>query len=278
MKLISFWLAILALVRIPSALALNPIEARVGPVRVFVMSPAAVFASEHVSRNFNAISLSIAGEPYQPTGPNWIRFTDSAGSVVEDSVENFSISRRDKIGFDGVVLTPYRQFPVESVETLAFVAAGDPVLVSSRASGATVEAKVTFVSSSDFTVTTTYPARDSDSGSVVTTKDGVLVGLVSASIREDGKDPTGSVVTVPPISPTFLSGTKFIPGRNDPAAPIITTPSNPVVVVMNAPIAPLPTITPDEAYKRGFSDGRASALKELKADVEGLLVRIKSLQ
>ena len=258
--------------------ALNPIAAHVGPVRVFPISAAAAFGSEHASRNFNAITLSKDGVAYEPAGPNWVRFTDANGVVQENRSSDFSISLRSKVGFDGVILAPYRQFPIEAVEPLVFVAVGDPVLVYSRATGQTNSAKVVFISSSDYTVSTSYPAEDNDSGSVVTTPDGGLVGVVSASIREQGKPATGSIVTVPPISPTFFQNTTFTPGKNDPAPPIIVTPSNPVKVVTDAPIATLPSITPDEAYARGFAAGRAAAIAELRGEVEGVLLKLKALK
>ena len=69
--------------------ALNPIAAHVGPVRVFPISAAAAFGSE-------------------PAGPNWVRFTDANGVVQENRSSDFSISLRSKVGFDGVILAPWK--------------------------------------------------------------------------------------------------------------------------------------------------------------------------
>ncbi len=182
---------------------MNPIEARVGPVRVAVVATNMAFGAEHVARPFNSISLSAGGQPYEPGGAGWIRYTNDAGRILENRQADFSIRHRLRLGFDGEILVPYRAFPTNAIEPMGKIQIGDSVTVDSRRLTRSVSAKVRRVRTEDFTVEVDFPAASGDSGSLVTTRDGRFLGFVSAAIPKIGKEAAGSAISVPPISPIF---------------------------------------------------------------------------
>ena len=251
--------------------ATNPIETYAGPVRVLVISQAAAFGAEHVTRPFNGLSMVRGGVPYQPEGGKWFRLTRQDGSVFDEAESNRTILRKDHVGRDGSVITPWRMFPPEAIEPLAAVAIGDRVRVHSRRTSTSADGTVTALNASDWTLATDYPAESGDSGSLVTTPDGVAIGFISGAI---GVPSSGSLVSVPPISPTWNRGT-VVAGQPD-RTPTVTAPENVPVIVSSAPPPVLPVISVEEAYQKGLADGKRQALGALQVDLEALLRRVKS--
>jgi len=254
-----------------TASATNPIEVYAGPARVVVLSQAAAFGAEHVVRPFNGLSMINGGAPYQPEGGKWFRLTKQDGSVFDEAEANRTILRKDHVGLDGAVITPWRMFPAEAIEPLAAVIVGDSVKIQSKSAGATADAKVTSINQSNWTIGTDYAASSGDSGSVVTTPAGVFVGFVSAAV---GTPAIGSLVSVPPISPTWTAG-NVVAGKPD-ATPTTTTPENVPAIVTDSPPPVLPVLTVEQAYQNGFTAGKREALKALQADLESILARVKS--
>jgi hypothetical protein len=237
------------------------IVATAGDNPVIVVSPGSVFGVAHAADVYTAIATSKGGLPYVPPGyPAWIKYTNAAGVAVEEHVSNYTLRTHDVLANERWLATPWRLFPPEAVEAVDIVTNGQPVTVISRARGTAVEARVVAVNFPDDYLVLDYPAIDHDSASRVVTARGV-VGLIAKTIREPGQPPTGSICIVPGLNKA-LAGTRPAPVPEQPI-PVAGTTTGPPPVVVAPPPVPIPSITPDEAYKNGLKDGRAKLLHEL---------------
>lgn len=246
-------------------------------VPAIVVSRYTVLSPHHVAVHligfgtnvFGNLTLTKNGAPYVPDGsPPWVRYNDLDGVVHEEAAHNFKFAStfRDGRYLDHEYSTVWRQLPDAAVHKLVAAKVGDIVSIASRTRGTNVPARVTFADINGCTITTDYPAIYGDSGALVT-MGGKTVGLISSKIADPGAPSTGCVVIVPEpfmIQPVFI---------NPPEIPVAgDTPRTnlPPVVVENPPID-IPVLTPEEAYRNGFRDGRARAI----ADIEALVVRLK---
>lgn len=219
---------------------MNPISAWLGPNRVIILTNTDAFGAKHVTDVFTTLSLVKDDAPYQPDGPKWVRFTDNNGQPAENLISDWSIRTRFANGLDGVLLSPFRQYPNEAVEPVASAKVGDTVLVYSKAHGGSPVSATVQSLDENYTIRTSYQAISGDSGSLVTTPDGVFVGFVSAAYQN------GSAISVPPL----------------PSVPVVLPP--PVVV----PPPVLPVISPEAAaYARGVIDGKRQAADLIAASI-----------
>lgn len=234
---------------------MNTIQARMGDAsnaaRAIIISPQSAFTSRHVTESVTTICLSKDGQEYRPNNLGWVAWKDRDGVTREDAEPNYSILLRSELGLDISQLSPSRQFPLEAVEPLATVKAGDTVEIESRALGRNVTAKVIRGTPDEqWTVELDYVPSSGDSCSLVTLN-GVFVGLVSAA------SPGGCLVSVPPIEP-LAPGAVRHEGQDDPVPEPIAVPTNPT-----SPYTPPAGSTPE--FKAGVLWGLRKVSAELQA-------------
>jgi len=247
------------------------IKATLGEHAVAVISTNCVFGPAHVLRPYTTVSLSKDGAPYLPvSSPQWVRFANAAGVVQEERGSDYNIHHAAELGDDAWYAFTYRAMPVEAITPIATVAIGDSVVVQSIHSGARVVGNVVNLMPGKYLVTD-YPAqgegdgKPGDSGSAVTTPDGVLVGFVSA--KADLPGGTGSVIVIPNVKSLAGTTPQQVPDATQAPLPLPATPAPaPAPVPVSAPAEPSIAVRLDTAY----ANGRADAINQIRALINGL--------
>ena len=235
---------------------MNTIRATLGEHQVAVISTNCVFAPAHIAKPYTTVSLSKDGQPYiSANSPQWVRFTNGSGVVQEERGSDYNLARTLELGDDTWYGFVYRAMPVEAITPIATVAIGDSIVVQSIHSGARVVGKVVNLMPGKYLIAD-YPAqgesggKPGDSGSVVTTPDGVIVGFVSAAA--DLATGPGSVIVIPNV--------KSLVGTTPSQVPEPTQAPLPAPVTAPAPApAPVPPSAPAvdpvaSAYANGYRD------------------------
>ena len=173
------------------------ITATMGGIRVVILDPQTVWGAAHVIRTITAVELARDGMPYLAPGtPAWNRYSANDGSIREEHGAVFTIRRFTEDANDRYIGTIYRKFPPEAITQVATVKVGDTVLVQSRNRGKTLPARVTDVQADSIGTNLKVSPGDAttpgDSGSLVTTTNGVFVGLIRSARNR------GSTAIIPP--------------------------------------------------------------------------------
>jgi len=238
--------------------------------RVAVVSPYLAFAPGHVARVYTTVALTKDGQPYLAPGvPTWVRFKDAKNQYREERGSDYNLISTTEPGNDAWYGTPYRAFPAEAVTPIGVVIVGDQVIVDSIHTGARTTNTVVQVQPGQFVVTD-FPAqteRDGklgDSGSLVSTVDGRVVGFVS-SMATTPTGAEGSLVVIPDMR--SLVGTSPAPV---PAPPAPVTSPTPVATPNPDPVPVAVTLSVEAAYANGKADGYRDAVNKMRAVVNAL--------